>query len=187
MLDLVLPHACAQRLAGPRAPARMSTSSDAVKAQALELLASAERLPRLVVFDLDYTLWPFWCECMSKRDNPRLYPQVTGILSALQEKGVAMAVASRTPTPDIATAFLSKLNLATLFFPKEIYPSWSHKTEHFQKIHQKSSTPFKDMLFFDDEQRNIKAVSQMGVTSILVDEGVNLEALRQGLKDYTKK
>ncbi|KAL6531719.1 hypothetical protein OROMI_028082 [Orobanche minor] len=42
------------------------------------------------------------------------------------------------------------------------------------------------MLFFDDEDRNIEAVSRMGVASILVDDGVNLEALENGLSKYSK-
>lgn len=31
--------------------------------------------------------------------------------------------------------------------------------EHFQKIQQKTNVPYKDMLFFDDEDRNIRSVS----------------------------
>lgn len=115
---------------------------------------------------------------------PSLYPQAKGIVSALKEKGIEMAIASRSPTSDIANTFLDKLNLKPMFVAKvslihfkvmfvpdefiiksvlddcfqEIYSSWSHKTEHFQKIHTRTGVPFTAMLFFDDEDRNIKSV-----------------------------
>ncbi|XP_051139417.1 uncharacterized protein LOC127257131 [Andrographis paniculata] len=152
-----------------------------VKNEALEIIAMAQLLPRLVVFDLDYTLWPFYCECRSKREMPKLYPHAKGILSALKAKGVDVAIASRSPTPDIANTFLVKLGIKSMFVAREIFSSWTHKTDHFQKISQRTRIPYNQMLFFDDENRNIEAVSKMGVTSILVRNGVNLGALRQGL------
>eukprot|EP00250_Pteridium_aquilinum_P004235 c14460_g1_i2 orf=337-936(-) len=184
-----------------------------VKAEVLGMLTAASLLPRLVVFDLDYTLWPFYCslpfpypkldgsrfwggarswsvsrfcECRSKKDNPRLYREARGILNALQEKEVKMAIASRTPTPDIAQVYLNKLGLTNFFVDMQIFPSWTHKTEHLNKIHQKTRIPFSSMLFFDDEDRNIQSVSQMGVTSVLVDNGVNIKALQEGLTDYAR-
>ncbi|KAJ0966225.1 hypothetical protein J5N97_027363 [Dioscorea zingiberensis] len=157
-----------------------------VKNEALEILGLFQAVPRLVVFDLDYTLWPFYCECRSKRETPSLYPHSKGIIYALKEKGVDIAIASRSPTPDIAKAFLDKLEIKSLFVAQEIFSSWSHKTEHFQRIFRRTSVPFKSMLFFDDEYRNIEAVSNMGVTSILVDDGVNLAKFRLGLKNFEK-
>jgi len=67
---------------------------------------------------------------------------------------------------------------------KEIFSSWTHKTEHFQKIQRKTGIPYKSMLFFDDENRNIEAVSKMGVTSVLVENGVNLDMFKLGLSNF---
>ncbi|KAL8554924.1 hypothetical protein ACS0TY_002926 [Phlomoides rotata] len=156
---------------------------DLVKNEAMEIVGLFELLPRLVVFDLDYTLWPFYCECV---DMPRLYPHAKGILYALKDKGVKLAIASRSPTPDIANTFLEKLGIKSMFDAQEIFSSWSHKTDHFQRINRKTNIPYTEMLFFDDEDRNIDAVSNMGATSILVGNGVNLGALRQGLSEFSQ-
>lgn len=157
-----------------------------VKDEALQMMGMFQVLPRLVVFDLDYTLWPFYCECRSKREMPSLYPHAKGILYALKDKGIDVAIASRSPTPDIGKTFLEKLSLKSMFVAQEIFSSWSHKTEHFQRIHSRTGVPFNSMLFFDDEDRNIEAVSKMGVTSILVGNGVNLGAFRQGLAKFSE-
>ncbi|XP_077234133.1 haloacid dehalogenase-like hydrolase (HAD) superfamily protein [Tasmannia lanceolata] len=157
-----------------------------VKEEALQILGLFQILPRLVVFDLDYTLWPFYCECRSKNEKPSLYPHAKGILYALKDKGIDVAIASRSPTPDIAKAFLKKMDFQSMFVAQEIFSSWCHKTEHFQRIHRRTGVPFNSMLFFDDEDRNIDAVSNMGVTSILVGNGVNLGALRLGLTNFAR-
>ncbi|KAF7047747.1 hypothetical protein CFC21_056632 [Triticum aestivum] len=155
-----------------------------VKAEALQILGLFQVLPRLVVFDLDYTLWPFYCECRSKRESPSLYRHAKGIICALKEKGVDMAIASRSPTSDIARVFIDKLELQPMFVAQEIFSSWTHKTEHFQKIHRKTGVPYKSMLFFDDEDRNIQSVSKMGVTSVLVNNGLNLDMFKLGLSNF---
>ncbi|EPS65937.1 hypothetical protein M569_08841, partial [Genlisea aurea] len=107
---------------------------EGVKNEAIEIMSLFQVLPRLVVFDLDYTLWPFYCECRSKREMPKLYPHAKGILYALKDKGVDVAIASRSPTPDVADTFLHKLGIKSMFVAQEIFSSWSHKTDHFLRI-----------------------------------------------------
>lgn len=125
--------------------------------ETLERLREEGRLPRLIAFDLDYTLWSCYCEFQLPPFTPatkgaaacestgkgkrtrhsggpgadafdkhgagiRLYPDVRPIfhaLLALQKelegggggKELALAVASRTPTPDHATQLLTTLGM----------------------------------------------------------------------------
>ncbi|KAG6557551.1 hypothetical protein Mapa_000826 [Marchantia paleacea] len=150
--------------------------------EATRILNAANRLPALVVFDLDYTLWPYFCDCRSENESPVLYSQAKGVIQALKSKGVLMAIASRSPTANKARTFLSKLDLLSSFSVMEVYPS--DKNDHFQKIHQKTGIPYNSMLLFDGEDRNIQAVTQMGVKSVHVHNGVNLAALKAGLQKF---
>ncbi|KAM7482340.1 hypothetical protein LguiB_006923 [Lonicera macranthoides] len=133
-----------------------------VKKEAIEIMGSFQVLPHLVVFDLNYTLWPFYCAIRSKREMPSIYPHDKGILRALKDKGVDVAIASRSPTADIAKAFLDKLGITLMFVAQEIFLSWAHKTVHFQRINKRTGVPFNSMLFFDDENRNIQAILFLG-------------------------
>ena len=54
-------------------------------------------------------------DCRSKREMPSLFPQAKGILYALKEKGIDMAIASRSSTSDIAKTFIDKLSLKPMF------------------------------------------------------------------------
>jgi magnesium-dependent phosphatase 1 len=87
--------------------------------------------PKVIVFDLDYTLWPLYCDCLSgppfrlhdertivdKRSNEvKLFDEVPNILSVLKsyadtnpERYRATAIASRTPAIDWALQILSLL------------------------------------------------------------------------------
>ncbi|RLM69529.1 HAD-superfamily phosphatase, subfamily IIIC containing protein, expressed [Panicum miliaceum] len=98
-----------------RTPQPPEADTEAVKAEALVLMSALPVLPRLVVFDLDYTLWPFQCDRLPKDEIPYLYPQARGILNALKDKGVETAIASRASRRGVAKSFLEKLGIHFMF------------------------------------------------------------------------
>ncbi len=51
----------------------------------------------------------------SSGDTPWLYPDVPAILQGLGAAGIDLAVASRTPTPHVADAFIDKLQIRSHF------------------------------------------------------------------------
>lgn len=157
------------------------------------------RLPKLAVFDLDYTLWPFWVDTHvdppfhkssdgTVRDrrgqDVRLYPEVPEVLKRLQSLGVPGAAASRTSEIEGANQLLELFDLIRYFVHREIYPG--SKVTHFERLQQKTGIPFSQMIFFDDERRNIVDVSKLGVTCIHIQNGMNLQTLSQGLETFAK-
>lgn len=92
-------------------------------------------LPKLIVFDLDYTLWPFWVDthvtqpikpnaqhlAASDRLGEHLafYDDVPSVLQALPRAardrgGLQLGVASRTSAPELARQLLQMLHLPPL-------------------------------------------------------------------------
>ena len=45
---------------------------------------------------------------------PYLYPESRGILYAVKDSGIDVAIASRSPTSDIAKTFLDKLGIQSM-------------------------------------------------------------------------
>ncbi|GAA5835865.1 hypothetical protein JCM9279_002125 [Rhodotorula babjevae] len=91
-----------------------------------EPVALKEPLPKCVVFDLDYTLWPCWCDThvtppLKRRgdginqvydrhgDPLSFYPDVPSILLQLHRSKVHVAAASRTHAPKVARQILDQL------------------------------------------------------------------------------
>jgi len=147
---------------------------------------------QVFVFDLDFTLWDAggtWCDATdppyrwnNKRliDSSnrwiRLYPDVVHILDELHKRGKFVVAASRTFRPDWANDLLNLLDIDRYFHHKEIYPA--DKTKHFKNIQKHLNLPFSEMVFFDDEYRNIADVELLGVNSVFVDEGITKELVK---------
>lgn len=54
------------------------------------------------------------------------------------------------------------------------------------RLVEKSGIDYKDILFFDDEMRNIRDVSKLGVTCVLADGGLTRDIFEEGLKLFAK-
>ncbi|XP_077503931.1 magnesium-dependent phosphatase 1-like isoform X2 [Amblyomma americanum] len=133
--------------------------------------------PKLIVFDLDYTLWPFYVDTHVsppfKKEKGKIvdrhgrkvdvYPDVPAMLQNLKSQNYQMGVASRTDDPDAARQLLTILDWNKYFPFQEIYPGC--KVTHFNKFAQRTGFSYKQMLFFDDEMRNITDVSKLAFQS----------------------
>lgn len=154
-------------------------------------------LPKLIVFDLDYTLWPFWVDThvkspIRKDKNNHIvdgsgqkikpYSDVPDLLEELTSEGFTLGIASRTEWPEGACQLLKLFDWDKYFTYKEIYPG--RKTTHFKRMHEASGIQYSDMMFFDDETRNINDLKAIGVTSILVPDGVDKRIVRESLNSF---
>jgi len=161
----------------------------------------ASSLPSLVVFDLDYTLWPFWVDTHTRPPFKKIgdqifdtagkkincYPEVPQVLESLKNDGVLIGIASRTHCVKEAKQLVELFEWHKFITYSEIYPG--SKVNNFNRFHEEAGIAFEDMLFFDDEHRNILDLKKLGVTSIFVnhDHGVSLSVLHEGLRQFSSK
>ncbi|KAI9563690.1 hypothetical protein GHT06_011154 [Daphnia sinensis] len=154
----------------------------------ISLLENISVLPKLIVFDLDYTLWPLWIEMYNapfhlERNEPQArdkggrivnpYPEVKEILVELKQSGIELGVASRTPEIKGARKLMETLDWDKYISFKEIYPGC--KTTHFENLSKHS-------------HRNIKDITGIGVVCVLVDDrGVTRKTVREGLLKFQKE
>lgn len=99
------------------------------------------------------------------------YPEALEILEHWSKK-CDIAVASRTSYPEGAESLLNLFGFDKYIKYREIYPGCKHT--HFLSLKNKSTFEYSEMLFFDDEQRNIKDLRRLGVESVLIDSDVGV-------------
>lgn len=163
-----------------------------------EILTGGKKLPELVVFDLDETLWPFWCISHVKKPIKKcsetghvkasdgqivaLYKGAHELLHKLHNHGLTLAIASRTPVKDFATEVLEALNINE-FFTYGVMVNRA-KTHHFTELCKQSAVELKDMLFFDNDPGNIYDANKLGVTSVHVENGLCLQDVINGFEKF---
>ena len=180
--------------------------------QAVALLANGAN-PGLVVFDLDWTIWPYDCGCevlppfrtmpwgiVDRRGysaNP--YTDVRGIMAALVDAGVPIAIASRNPDMAVLESLLRLITFecgrgtisiwdalpSPAYFRAHSSGGLYAKTGHFAALKVASGVYYDQMLFFDDLAENIHHAKKLGVTGVnVVGTGMNWRALSDGLVKF---
>lgn len=169
--------------------------------------AEISDVPKLIVFDLDFTLWPFWCD--THVDTPvrpttngqrvmdasgdlfSFYTDVPAIFREIRaHPGMEMCAASRTADPEIAQKILSLLTVdnepSSAYFA---FTAWGteSKIQHFQELHLHTNVAFEDMLFFDDESRNRDVERELGVCFVDASGGLTLTKFHNGIKEWRKR
>ncbi|KAL8608446.1 hypothetical protein ACOMHN_002679 [Nucella lapillus] len=148
----------------------------------------------------DYTLWPFWVDThvdppFRKEKSGQVYDvhghevqyfsDVPDVLKDLHSQGYTLGIASRTSCTQEANDLTRLFDWDQFFQYREIYPG--SKTTHFKKIHKDSGIALEDMIFFDDEHRNIVQVGKLGVLCIFVSDGVTRKVVADALKEFAQR
>lgn len=163
--------------------------------------------PKVIVFDLDFTLWPYYIgnhvsppvrkndhqefiDDMGQRYRP--YKDVTKILRTLKERCLGndghIAIASRSTAKSIAMEVIEIFGWTEFISSFQIYHV--SKEKHMQKIKEELQfESFNEVLFFDDDERNVKPAVELGVLPFLVNQvnGLDMNAICDGLSYFNRR
>lgn len=120
------------------------------------------------------------------------YINASKILKTLKEnclfKNQHLAIASRATTSEIAMQAIELFGWKDYFSSIQIYPN--SKVEHMNTIKKELKLKsFDQILFFDDELRNIEETTKLGVSAYLISKpvGLNRHEMFNGLTQYSNQ
>lgn len=167
--------------------------------------------PDAIVFDLDYTLWPCWCDthiamplkrilknCVVDAVGFRLelYDDVERIFEKIKEQEIPIIAASRTDRPDIAKKLLSLFQVGDMKMI-DLFSSlqWGqgskkrHLARAVQELNLVSSLEGGRIVLFDDEIRN-RDVEQLGCKFCYVSDnqvGLTISIFEDGIESWCRQ
>lgn len=172
------------------------------------------RLPRLVAFDLDGTVWspdmyelwgggsPFTVDSSSRnelRDRKGARIHLLGAIDSILHElhtdplwaETRVAWVSCTDEPIWAAECLRLFNttggtpIGQVVHSEQIFKA--NKKVHFERLKkQYPDIAFEQMLFFDNERGNINNVEQLGVKCVYCPEGMTSDVWKRGLAMFDK-
>ena len=174
----------------------------------------AKHKPECIVFDLDYTLWPYFCDAeiippfrkkvIIENNEEKLvivdhrnkivghYQDITKIVKTLKETCFSqmkskhyLAIASKATTRDIAVELMELFGWVNYFDSIQVFSGI--KTKHMKNIaNELKLKNFNQILFFDDNKTNIVQTEALGVVGHQVRRryGLNISEFIQGLNKY---
>lgn len=152
----------------------------------------AEPRPKLVVLDLDQTVWPFDAAepryglphqstatlggVLCQGGEARAFSEAADVIRALRHgsdgagRGFAMAVASCNSRKEVCLSLLTKFGFmrdggaSCGGIDENLVEIYpGSKRTHFQRIFATCRVPYTDMLFFDDRGSNVRVSQGFGV------------------------
>ncbi|KAH0476346.1 MAG: uncharacterized protein KVP18_000322 [Porospora cf. gigantea A] len=149
---------------------------------------------------------PLYPRLKDSRQSPfECFPDSLSIIQWIGEQGVDVAFASRTTTPKDAQQALTQLlvprrgashltgddvldprvdnryvDLASL----SVYSAWGDvdKKRHLKEIEDATGVEFKNMLFFDNEKRNITSAKRLGVPCCWCRDGLSWAVFKEAIR-----
>lgn len=174
---------------------RLAQSSSADLDQVLSL----DVLPKLIVIDLDNTLWTPELYQIRQKAPPvpdkeiRLFDDARAILEHLAARDdwpFALAIASRTSKTQWAHRLLDGFqvgNRPLRHFFSYIEIQTGSKKAHLASLRKASGVAYSEMLFVDDDERmNLSEVSQLGVLCCHTPRGLTMEHWCKSLYKYSE-
>lgn len=160
-------------------------------------------MPKMVVFDLDFTLWkpelyqlssgpPFktssdGCVVTCRGERLELFPAARMALGELADAGVPIAIASRASEVAWAQEIIRLMRvdeqrtMADVIGSAPVVIQAGSKVKHLKYIASKSGVPLREMLFFDNERNNIQEVEKVGPTCMYCPRGMTDRVFREGV------
>lgn len=166
-------------------------------------------LPRLIVFDLDYTLWrPELCHLdfpitpltslpsggvmTASKQRIDLFPAARRALRQLADADVVVAVASRTHLGELAHELLQTIRVddkrtMTDCITGPVLIKNVSKANHFKQMQHVIGVPLQSMLFYDNEAHNIKDCEKLGIACVYCPKGLTDDVFHEGLAKYARE
>ena len=168
------------------------------------------RVPKIVAFDLDGTIWypdmymlwgggaPFevvdakrtLTDCRGQQVNLLgVSGQILHDINTKEEfKDTHVAWVSKTDEPSWADECLRKFEtpggIHLIETAQHSHSYKGSKAEHFRNLQRETNVAFEDMLFFDNESGNIRTVGALGVPSIYCPDGMTQNIWEEGLRTF---